>query len=284
MKKLLSILMFLILIICVVGCSHQDEDECGYECNEVESVVEEKKEISVGDYVDYPVNYYNGTITEDSKEHRTLEKGWRILFIDDIYGKKQVTLISNGIPIIYFYRALDNRSNESVYMLTDGFFDSSYVSDSGVIDHCGFYLDDLSCSKDNMKKMFSNKYTMVGNDGNPLVRSLTIDDLEKLFGKEFNDYDSISFDDRYKDLILSKCFPCEDNDNPLWADKYVDYWLGSSSGSSTIWKVSRGGSLYANSDFDKAGIKVVVTLDSSVSFEEQYDDYGEFKSWKMIKD
>ena len=150
MKKI--IISLIILIICgillftLTGCGNDEptyDEDTSY--NE-ETAIQEQRELKIGDYINYPIEYSNATIKYDSKEHTAYNNGWRVLSIEETEnGKKIIQIVSAGIPLTYFHPATAESAIIGVKNLTTDFFnpDISQASETTAyqINYIGFKND-----------------------------------------------------------------------------------------------------------------------------------------------
>lgn len=287
MKKIFIILLISvicgILLITLTGCSNDEpdivEDEEAYIQEQ-----QEKRELKIGDYVEYPIEYSNATIIEDSKEHRAYETGWRVLSIEESEdGNKVIQLVSAGIPLTYFHPATEGSATIGVKNLTTDFFnpDISQASETTAyqINYIGFKN---ASSLQELKALFTNEYTQLDENGVPMVRSMTKEDIDNLVSNTTETGEGF-WDSKYSeyvDLLKIMCLYCEDED-PIKTDRYVDYWLASEVNDTVLWKMTRAGYLYDYSGFDKSGIRTVVTLKTDVKFTQSSINDDDITVWKI---
>lgn len=292
MKKILIILLISIicgiLLITLTGCGNDEpnfvEDE--------ETNTQEQRELKIGDYINYPIEYSNATTKYDGKEHTSYNNGWRVLSIDESEaGKKTIQIVSAGIPLTYFHPATEGSAGIGVKNLTTNFFnpDISQSSDTTAyqINYIGFKNAN---SLQELKELFKNEYTQLDENSVPMVRSMTKEDIDKLLSKTTESGEGF-WDTEYSDLLKIRCLYCEDEEKVTYTDRYVDYWLASEANSewlsqinrdgTELWQVTRGGSLYDNNGFEKSGIRTVVTLNSNVKFTQNSINDDDITIWDI---
>ena len=283
MKKIIISLIFLIiygiLLFTLTGCGNDEpayDEDTSY--NE-ETAIQEQMELKIGDYINYPIEYSNATIIYNSKEHTAYNKGWRVLSIEESEnGKQIIQIVSAGIPLTYFHPATEGSATIGVKIITTDFFNPDISKSSETtayqINYIGF--KDAS-SLQELKELFKNEYTQLDENNMPMVRSMTKEDVDKLLGKTTQTGDFIDS----TDLLVAECIECEDIENSMYADKYVDYWLATEVNSQVLWKVTKSGYLYDYSGFGKLGIRTVVTLKSDVKFTQNSINEEDITIWDI---
>lgn len=184
--------------------------------------------VSVGDYVNYPVSYDNVYGYQGTNYISNLT-GWRVWSIEGEGDEKYVRLISAGVPLTYdhIYGCTLAQAKTAVKRLTTNFFDTEIKSTSTdtYFNLCGF--KDANSNKvtniATLETLFTNDYTQTTSTGRPVVQSITKLDLDlAYYGDSNNDGkpDNVTTDGTFleiRDLIHLKA---TDNSN-----YYVPYYL-----------------------------------------------------------
>lgn len=212
--------------------------------------------VSVGDYVDYPVNYSNvatnsaGTyIPKD-----TYAGKWRVLSIEGSGDSKYVRLVSAGVPLSYRHAALATTSGAtSVTNLTTNFFGTSISTASAnfTYNSCGFKNSSGTTltTMSQVQSLFTNDYTQTSS-GVPKVQAMTKADLDSVLGStSVNETDV-----RSNDLLA---IPSKDQ-----SSGYGSYYLATATGGYYLWASYQSGYIVYTYSFQ--GIRPVVTLKTTV--------------------
>ena len=196
--------------------------------------------LKVGDYVNYPVNYDN--VSSDSST--AIYNGWRVISKNvDLDGNAEegtINLVSAGVPLTYTYDGTSAAS--SVTDLTDNFLFTDYTS-SGFMS--SFDLTDI----------FSNKYTALDSEGNPMVRGMVKRDLDGVYdstGATVTSSGTAVNDSKYLELLAV----------PVSDTAYEDYWLATAN-SNNLWYVDNGGTVGSGGAAER-GVRIVVSLREDV--------------------
>ena len=134
--------------------------------------------LQIGDYVNYPV-YYDNVAPNGSA---TNYEGWRVISIED---DGTINLVSVGVPLTYYHA---NNPSESIGKIVDDFvFTGITVADENTYRKKGFD------AYDTLVEIFSNKYTLLNENGVPKVRAIQSEDVLKVTGaSDLNVEDDLS--------------------------------------------------------------------------------------------
>lgn len=203
--------------------------------------------VSVGDYVNYPVNYTNVASNSDYVAQYT---GWRVLSIDGTGDNQYVRLISAGVPLTYRHASATGAGATSVTKLTTGFFSTAITTSTNyTYQSCGF--KDVSGNAittiAQLKTLFTNEYTQISS-GVPKVQSITKKDLDAVWGKTTVNAEDVSSND----LLAVPS---------TTASMYTSYFLAEAYGNYVWASYSSGCVVYT---YTKHGVRPVVTLKTTV--------------------
>ncbi len=186
--------------------------------------------VKVGDYVNYPVVYDN--VPTSGTSYISTYKGWRVIGIED---DGTVNLVSAGVPLTFYMSGVTN----SITALTTNFLTTAVTTSGLGYRKTGFgpYIS--------LTDVFTNEYTEL-NNGAPVVRAMTIDDISNVTGVTYTSTGVYLTDAKYENLFHLNAY----------------YWLASSYSSSRLWLVSSNGGLLGSSY--ESGVRPVVSLKSDV--------------------
>ena len=123
--------------------------------------------LQIGDYVNYPVYYDNVSPNGSATNY----EGWRVISIE---GDGTINLVSAGVPITYYHA---DDPSESIGKIVDDFVLTEVTAvDENTYRKKGFNIYDT------LTEIFSNKYTLLDEDGVPKVRSIQSEDVLKITG------------------------------------------------------------------------------------------------------
>lgn len=158
--------------------------------------IKEMKKITIGDYVNYSVDYesvptYNNAYKPDSK----YDGKWRVLSANN----GNIKLISAGVPLTYYH---SNNSSISVTNLTTGFFSTNFGNSGTTYRSSGFkngntVVQDIT----EIKNLFKNAKGTALDGNTPKVSSLTKEDIESIAGDFTTGIDLT----QYADLLIVPC-------------------------------------------------------------------------------
>ena len=200
-----------------------------------ETVLPEVAEmVKVGDYVNYPVFYDN--VSADGIA--TNYEGWRVISIED---DGTINLVSAGVPLTYYHA---ETPAESVTKIVDNFvFTGITMADDYTYRQTG--LNPLATLTD----IFSNKYTLLKENGVPKVRSIQSEDVLSVTGAS-----SLNLNDDLSDVKYRNLFEIGQT-----------YWLASdyTGDDTSLLAVDTNGIVtnYSNAEY---GVRPIVTLKPEV--------------------
>ena len=227
--------------------------------------------VSVGDKVNYPVNYSNVVLpvydctsstscTKSSTTYtpKSTYTGWRVLSIEGSGDNKYVRLVSSGIPLSYVLptKHLSLNASTAVTNLTTSFFSTTITSTATPINNynrfreCGFKKADGTAvtTKAQLKTLFNNSYTQVVS-GTPQVQSMTKADIDAVWGSTTSNATYLTSNDLL--VVLSTT-----------SNTYAPYYVATANATSYLWSVYRSGAIIYT---DKVqGVRVVVSLTNEV--------------------
>lgn len=265
--------------------------------NNLENYIDYTK-LKVGDYINYPVYYDNVMSIENPTSTPTLQNGyipkdeyngWRILSIDT--ENEIVKLVSAGIPINYYHQ---NVNEISIPNLTSKFF--STLINSSIQTYYNFYKCGFKTSKygttitniNDLKTLFNNDFTEKYKDGetytddgktyeyvlgNPKVRSITKEDIDKVLGKTSSEETQITMETN-KDLLA---IPCKD-----FPSNYAMFWFattGKSNAQLYALDYNAGISQYACNGV--GGLRIVITLKPNIKFIKAEENINDTQTWNI---
>jgi len=259
---------------------HVSEIEYEYKINTEKQMVAESSttevaysELSIGDYVNYPVYYENteshGLIAADKFS------GWRILSIEGSGENSYVRLISAGFPLSYIHD-YGHQASTCVENLTTNFFQTE-INTSTVTNNkfynCGFktegtYIENM----ESVKNLFINEYTATNVEGYPKVQSMTKDDVDKVLGSVSSNESYVN-GEKYNDLLA---VPCKDE-----TSKYALTWLATEgSGTYLLYSIFSDGKV-SESSAGYYGIRPVISLKTNVKFKEATTKINDTTTWNI---
>ena len=202
------------------------------------------EKVSVGDYVNYPVNYTNVEIDADKVESSLT--GWRVLSKDvDLDGNTSigtVNLISAGTPLEYYHGTIATQTQTN---LTTGFFNTEVGEGTYKFSKNGF-------ESNNLTTVFTNQYTQTDTEGKPKARSITTRDIFKVTGKtQMQTSYQMGLQDESKYGTLFK------NDTGYWTE--LPY------SSTNLWYLGCDASVANDKNSVAYGVRPVVQLKSSIT-------------------
>lgn len=210
--------------------------------------------VSVGDYVNYPVDYSNVATNSDGGylvSTSSAYTGWRVLSVSG----NTVRLVTAGIPMTYVHPATSSSGTTSVTALTTNFFSTAINSTStnykfrrcGFKDSSGTTITSIS----GLKTLFTNDYTQISS-GTPKVQSMTKADLDAVWGSTTENGEYVTSNN-----LLA--IPSQTSGS------YAAYHLATYTTYNSyqyLWNVRyAGGVIFTNSEH---GIRPVVTLNTTV--------------------
>ena len=230
--------------------------------------------VSVGDYVNYPVDYSNvatnssgGYLVSTSSAYT----GWRVLSIEGSGDDKYVRLVTAGIPMTYVHYAGSGTGAKSVTALTTNFFSTPINSTSTNYNfrRCGFKNSSGTTitSISALKTLFTNNYTQISSNI-PMVQAMTKADLDKVWGTTTKNGEYV----KTNNLIA---IPSQTS------GYYSAYHLATShkfddDGLDYLWNVRyAGGVVFTDSEH---GIRPVVTLKGTVETTGKSSDVWQLKN------
>ena len=205
--------------------------------------------VSVGDYVNYPVNYTNVPSNSDYVAKSTYT-GWRVLSIEGSGDNQYVRLITAGVPLTYRHASASGAGATSVTKLTTEFFSTAITTSTNyTYQSCGFKdaSGNAITTIAQLKTLFTNEYTQISS-GVPKVQSITKKDLEAVWGQTAENAEDVSSND-----LLA--VPSTTN------SMYTSYLLAEAYGNYVWASYSSGCVVYT---YAKHGVRPVVTLTSTV--------------------
>jgi len=229
--------------------------------------------VSVGDYVNYPVNYSNvatnssgGYLVSTSSAYT----GWRVLSIEGSGDDKYVRLVTAGIPMTYVHYAGSGTGTKSVTAITTNFFSTPINSTSTNYNfrRCGFKNSSSATitTISALKTLFTNSYTQISSNI-PIVQAMTKADLDKVWGKTTENGEYI----KTNNLIA---IPSQTS-GYYAAYHLATYHKYDNDGYDYLWNVRyAGGVVFTDSEH---GIRPVVSLKASVETTGQDSDVWQLK-------
>lgn len=212
--------------------------------------------VSIGEYVNYPVNYSN-VATKNDGTLLSSYTGWMVIGFDSIDGKKYVKLMSAGIPMTYrhIYSTTNSSvADTSVANLTTNFFSTpinSTLTDN-TFTLCGFKTatGGSITTIAQLKNLFNNSYTQVVS-GVPQVRSVVREDLENL-GLTVGDVVKLQDSSLFTTPAAT----------PTGGYSYAGYWIASKYNNYYLYAFYYSG--YIVYTYGAVGVRTVVYLDPNV--------------------
>lgn len=208
--------------------------------------------VSMGDYVNYPVNYTNVAtyINNGTYAAASTYVGWRVLDVQGSGDNRYVRIIPAGVPITYRHIASTNATAAtSVSNLTNNFFGIPFSTSTS---EYAFYSSGFKTAAGGtvntqaaLKSLFTNDYTQISS-GVPAVRSLTVNDIEATL--QIETYNSMPIKG-YDNLFAVP------SSNP--STGYAGYYLAEANGV-YLWAVYREGSIVYT--YAVQGVRPVVSL------------------------
>ena len=277
------------------------------DCNILISYGTEKSDAlpNIGDYVNYPVYYNNVKSAFGNGVGYTpanYYQGWRVLSIENINGEKYIKLVSDGIPLTFFrtktYATYSTTTDIAIENLTTKFFQTPISTSTHNSFHlCGFKTSSngsVVTNINSVKALFANEFTQtygttgatytddslgqtftnLAAKGDPMVMSITKDDLDKLAGYEIaNNGDVTSLE--HIDLVMI---------TSTSSSFQVDYWLATSY-STGLWvevgdHIGLEGNIGSSSD-RIFGVRPVVCLKPGVQFYEADTNINGVQTWDI---
>jgi len=219
--------------------------------------------LKVGDYVNYPVNYSNVTVSnkfDNTYTYAATLTGWRVLSVEtNSNGAKYVRLVSAGIPLSYCH---NNTSTATIANLTSGFLstpiNSTYTNETfrrcGIKDASGNTI--TSNNNSQLRNVFINKNTYTSS-----VTTLTLDDLTNVGGATLES-DGLSYTIK-KNKGLFQLSPASGHSDEV---KHAAYYLATRKKANNLhylWTVARqsGEIVYT---YNEQGVRPVVVLKTNV--------------------
>ena len=202
--------------------------------NDETKLPEVSQVVQVGDYVNYPVFYDN--VSSDSS--LTNYEGWRVISIEE---DGTVNLVSAGVPLTYYHTEIPD---ESITKMVDNFvFTGFTVEEDYTYRKTGFN------PYDTLTNIFSNKYTLLKENGVPKVRALQSEDVLSVTGAS-----SLSVGDDLSAVRYHNLF-----------DIGESYWLASDyTGDDISLLVIDGNGVVANYSNTEYGVRPIVSLKPGV--------------------
>ncbi len=252
----------------------------------------EYSQLSIGDYVNYPVDYDNvGSYVANNTEvnNYTPENeytGWRIIDIDE--ANAVVKLVSAGVPLNYKHTIGGSNAELSETNLTTNFLSTEITANTTAEDLkfflCGFKKQDgtyiTTNSNYELKELFTNKLTEIDpTTNNPIVQAMTISDINKIYGKNCTNKTFVYTDMNGNDINGLLAVPCGGSQSGKWA--YL--WLGTKTGSVNLWSLyGFNGAVYSSDGYSKAlGIRPIVTLKANIKFSKSSESSEDKIIWNI---
>lgn len=210
-------------------------------------------QVSVGDYINYPVEYENVKIENDTS---TLT-GWRVLSkgvdLDGNTSEGTINIISAGTPLEYYHYIYAGRTKTAI---TTNFLTTAFGTDYEQYTKSGFISGDIYMfgfgEGESLTELFSNSYTEMKN-GVPRVRSITSQDIMTASNKTQMATGTSMGLANVSDQLLA-------NGTTYWTE------LDSSGlDGKTIWYVNANGSVSNNGTDAMYGIRTVVSLKKGIA-------------------
>lgn len=186
--------------------------------------------VEIGDYVNYPVVYDNVT--------NTTYKGWRVIGVED---DGTINLVSAGIPLTY---CSSGQATLAVIALTTDFLTTTITTSGSGYRKTGVgpYLS--------LTEVFNNEYTKLNDNNVPMVRSITLDDIDNVIGYVPERGESLK-DEKYENLI----------------DLKTKYWIANVAANYAMFVVGSDGcfeSALCAANSESHGVRPVVSLNAGI--------------------
>jgi uncharacterized repeat protein (TIGR02543 family) len=200
-----------------------------------EDMADLSSQVSVGDYVNYPVKYNNLEVDGEISELN----GWRVWSKDvDLDGNSSpgtVNIISAGIPLIYYHGGAASATKENI---TNNFLETPFGTEIQQYTEIGI----INPEEETLTELFDNGYTKKVND-KLQVRSITSDDLYRVKNATTMSGMDLSGNDLY---TVGAAYW---TDEKYRGNEHLDLYYINSSGKATV-----------ASSAQKYGIRIIVSL------------------------
>lgn len=222
--------------------------------------IKKPETLSVGTYVNYPVDYINISSYYDSyyTPEDTYSGKWRILDVGNYNESTKrysgTKIISAGIPLSYYHT---KGSTTSINNLTTNFFSTPISTKGDNYSKSGFRNNGTEVTTiDGIKALFSNDLTKNNGAGNPIVQAMTKEDLDKVYDSTGTNTTADKTSVKENDLLA---IPTKDN-----IGSYAMYYLATANSSSRLWVLNIDGTISSNGN-KVIAVRPVVTLKDGAS-------------------